>query len=167
MMSLCVVYLNIGPVHFAMTLSYSGERLFTPLSWTPPTTSIDQCAIMTLISIITTLYVKHYPCATITFSMIHCNIRSIPKNMQQLELFLSNLILKFTIMAFSETWLNCTNHTLFSIDGYNCESAHRSSRREEGFHCTLKSTLDTNSAAILTYLMRLWRANSLKLTKNM
>ena len=58
--------------------------------------------------------------------------------MQQFELFLSNLILKFTIMAFSEAWLNCTNHTLFSIDGYNCESAHRSSRRGGGVSLYIK-----------------------------
>ena len=52
-------------------------KTFTPLSWTPPTTSIDQCVIMTLISIITTLYVKHYPCATITWK-IHL-IRNVKK----------------------------------------------------------------------------------------
>ena len=66
------------------------------------------------------------------FSLFHSNIRSIPKNLYDLELFLSGLRIKFTVMAFSETWLNSTNHLLYNIEGYNVESAYRSCRRGGG-----------------------------------
>ena len=63
------------------------------------------------------------------FSLLHSNIRSIPKNLYDLELFLSGLRIRFTLMAFSETWLNSTNHLLYNIEGYNVESAYSSCRR--------------------------------------
>ena len=66
------------------------------------------------------------------FSLLHSNIRSIPKNLYDLELFLSGLRIRFTVMAFSETWLNSTNHLLYNIEGYNVESAYRSCRRGGG-----------------------------------
>ena len=40
------------------------------------------------------------------YSMIHLNIRSIPKNLEHFEAFMSNLDIEFTVMAFSETWFN-------------------------------------------------------------
>ena len=52
--------------------------------------------------------------------------------MQDLDLYLSNLSIKFSVMGFSETWLNSTNCSLYSIDGYNVESAYRSSRKGGG-----------------------------------
>ena len=39
-------------------------------------------------------------------------------------------------MAFSESWLNSMNHKLFSIDGYNSESAR--SRRRGGVSLQIK-----------------------------
>ena len=66
------------------------------------------------------------------FSLLHCNIRSIPKNLYDFELYLSGLGIRFTVMAFSETWLNSTNCSLYNIEGYNVESAYRSCRRGGG-----------------------------------
>ena len=66
------------------------------------------------------------------FSMIHFNIRSIPKNLQAFEIFMINLCIEFTIMAFSETWLTCCNNILYNIDGYNVESSYRTMRRGGG-----------------------------------
>ena len=66
------------------------------------------------------------------FSLLHCNIRSIPKNLYDFELYLSGLGMRFTVMAFSETWLNSTNCSLYNIEGYNVESAYRSCRRGGG-----------------------------------
>ena len=66
------------------------------------------------------------------FSMIHFTVRSIPQNLQAFEIFMSNLCIEFTIMAFSETWLTCCNNTLYNIDGYNVESSYRTMRRGGG-----------------------------------
>ena len=49
------------------------------------------------------------------FSLLHSSIRSIPKNLYDLELFFSGLRIRFTVMAFSKTWLNSTNHLLYNI----------------------------------------------------
>ena len=70
--------------------------------------------------------------SSMCFSLLHCNIRSIPRNLHALELYVSNLSIKFSVMGFSETWLTSANCSLYSIDGYNVESAYRSSRRGGG-----------------------------------
>ena len=66
------------------------------------------------------------------FSMIHFNVRSIPKNLQAFEIFMSNLCINFTILAFSETWLTSYNNTLYNIDGYNAENVYRTNRKGGG-----------------------------------
>ena len=66
------------------------------------------------------------------FSLLHCNIRSIPKHLYDFELYLSGLGIRFTVMSFSEMWLNSTNCSLYNIEGYNVESAYRSCRRGGG-----------------------------------
>ena len=66
------------------------------------------------------------------FSMIHFNVRSIPKNLQAFEIFMSNLCINFTILAFSETWLRSYNNTLYNIDGYNAENVYRTNRKGGG-----------------------------------
>ena len=52
------------------------------------------------------------------FSMIHLNIRSIPKNLEHFEAFMSYLDIEFTVMAFSETWFNSSNDFMYNVDGY-------------------------------------------------
>ena len=64
--------------------------------------------------------------------MIHFNVRSIPKNLQAFEIFMRNLWINFTILAFSETWLTSYNNTLYNIDGYNAENVYRTNRKGGG-----------------------------------
>lgn len=66
------------------------------------------------------------------FSVLHLNIRSIPKNLSRFEQFTKNLDLNFTVMGFSETWLNESNVTCYSIPGYVHYYLHRSTRRGGG-----------------------------------
>ena len=40
------------------------------------------------------------------FSMIHANLRSIPKNLGQFEAYLDTLSIRFTIIGVSESWLS-------------------------------------------------------------
>jgi len=54
-----------------------------------------------------------------TFSLIHFNIRSLPKNRENLLAYLSQFHQKFTVIAISETWANEENQNLLNIPGYN------------------------------------------------
>ena len=42
-------------------------------------------------------------------SVLHLNVRSINKNFESFKIFLSNLNFSFSIICFSETWLNDSN----------------------------------------------------------
>ena len=66
---------------------------------------------------------------------MHDDIRSIPKSFQNFELFMSNLDIKCTVMAFTETWLNDENAGLYNIKGYNMETAYSATRKGGGVFC--------------------------------
>ena len=65
-------------------------------------------------------------------SMIHSNIRSIPKNLNKFELYLRNLNIKFPIIGFSETWIQDHSTDRYSIKGYRGEHNYRKSRSGGG-----------------------------------
>ena len=52
-------------------------------------------------------------------SIFHHNIRSAPSNLDALELYLTSLELKFTVLAITETWLKDHNVSAYSLPGYN------------------------------------------------
>ena len=65
-------------------------------------------------------------------SVLHLHIKSINKNFENFKMFLSNLSLSFSIICFSETWLNDSN-----VDNSNCElpnyvSVHQIRNHYEG-----------------------------------
>ena len=61
------------------------------------------------------------------FPIIHINIRSFKHKLEQLELLLAELEVKFSCIVISETWFNASTHeNSFSIDGYNLYCSSRS-----------------------------------------
>lgn len=54
----------------------------------------------------------------VNFKIIHLNIRSIQKNFEELEAFLSEFTSEFECIALSETW-KIENIQLFQLRGYN------------------------------------------------
>ena len=54
-----------------------------------------------------------------SISMMHQNIRSIPKNLDRFDHLIDDLEWKFDILGFSETWLKNLNADLYSIANYN------------------------------------------------
>ena len=54
-----------------------------------------------------------------TFSVLHVNIRSAPKNLTNYMAYISNLKHNITVIAMSETWLKDMNVDIYSIDGYS------------------------------------------------
>lgn len=67
-----------------------------------------------------------------SFSMFHVNIRSIPKNLNNLLCYLETLSHKFTVIGLSESWLKEENFELFNIPGYNAEHNYRPIRAGGG-----------------------------------
>ena len=58
-------------------------------------------------------------------SVLHLNIRSINKNFENFKMFLSYLNLSFSIICFSETWLNDSNVDNSNYELPNYVSAHQ------------------------------------------
>lgn len=63
-----------------------------------------------------------------TFSTMHLNVRSLPKNYDHLQLHVSTLTHSFSIIAFSETWLNDDITDLYPISQYNAIHSCRKNR---------------------------------------
>lgn len=53
-----------------------------------------------------------------SFSVMHTNIRSIPRNLSAFLANIENLDNKFSVLAFTETWLNSSTAELYHINGY-------------------------------------------------
>ena len=90
------------------------------------------------------------------FSLLHLNIRSIPKNLCQFQQFMSNLNFNFTVLGFTETWLNENNATLYGLPGYDHYFLHRNGKRgggisifvNENISVTVRHDLSIMSSAI-------------------
>ena len=55
---------------------------------------------------------------------------------------MSNLDIKFTVMAFTETWLNVENVGLYNIEGYNMETAYRTTRKGGGVSLSIAESVN-------------------------
>ena len=51
-------------------------------------------------------------------TFLHLNIRSLNRNFDDLEILLSNIVNKFTVIGVSETWLQTSEHNC-DMEGYN------------------------------------------------
>ena len=63
-------------------------------------------------------------------SILHANMRSIPKNLHNFELYLSNISYVFNFLCFSESWLKESNKDLYNIPGYT--ATHRCRKDKVG-----------------------------------
>ena len=76
-----------------------------------------------------------------SLSLLHLNIRSLPKHLNEFEVYIKNLNVDFSIYGFSETWLNDNNATLFTLSGYNHICNYRTKRLGGGVSLYVKQTL--------------------------
>jgi exonuclease III len=74
-----------------------------------------------------------------TFSLCHLNIRSIPKNLNDLDSYLKMLSTKFTIIGLTETWLTESNAQCYSIEEYKHYFDLRKNRRGGGISLFVKN----------------------------
>jgi hypothetical protein len=77
-------------------------------------------------------YIKKHEVSDSNFSILHLNIRSLPRNGSNLSDFLDNLEMKFSVVALSETWLSHNTLNLYDIENYNGEHLYRKNRTGGG-----------------------------------
>lgn len=75
------------------------------------------------------------------FSIIHMNIRSVPKHLDDFTQYLTNLQHSFRIIGLTETWLKEDNSFMGNINGYNCEYTCRHNRTGGGVSMYVQSGL--------------------------
>ena len=79
------------------------------------------------------------------FSILDLNIRSIKKNFENFKMFLNSINFTFSIICFSETWLDETNSTensLYELPNYISKHQVRSDRRGGGLSIYVHKTFD-------------------------
>ena len=76
-----------------------------------------------------------------SFSMMHLNIRSIPKNLCKFQEYLSNLNIQFSVIGISETWLKHDNANFYGIDGYNHHFLVRGDKTGGGLSLFIKDSI--------------------------
>ena len=76
------------------------------------------------------------------FSIIHLNARSLVRNFDQLNSFLRNINMPFSVIGVSETWLTHCTAELANITGYNFVSNHRKSKTAGGVGIYLQNDLE-------------------------
>jgi hypothetical protein len=75
------------------------------------------------------------------FSVLHLNIRSVPKNLSSFDYLLCELEMRFTVIGLSETWLDASNVDLYDLEGYNSEHKYRENRKGGGVSLFVKNEI--------------------------
>ena len=75
-------------------------------------------------------------------SMLHQNIRSAPKNLKNLECFLSNLSIDFKFLGLSETWFKDHNADLHAIAGYKAVHNYRKNKSGGGVSILIRDDIE-------------------------
>ena len=82
------------------------------------------------------------PCTDLpSLSLLHLNIRSLPRNLEQFTNLLSCLSLKFSMIGLSETWLT-QNSSFTDIPGYNFINQNREGKAGGGVAIFLSDSLE-------------------------
>ena len=74
-------------------------------------------------------------------SFLHCNARSLPKNYENVNILLSSLLFKCSIIGISETWLHAKSPPLFALNGYKEIRKDRAHGRGGGVLMYISDTL--------------------------
>ena len=69
------------------------------------------------------------PC---NFSVVHINIKCVPKDIDNFSKYIDSLVCKFIFIGMSETWFNDSSVCIFVIEGYQKESVYHYACRGGG-----------------------------------
>ena len=75
-------------------------------------------------------------------SLLHLNIRSVPKNLTNLLCYLENIELNFDIIGISENWLDNYNKDLYYIEGFDHINNVRSNKTGGGVSIFIASHIN-------------------------
>ena len=67
-----------------------------------------------------------------SFSILHLKIRSIKKNFDNFKLFFSSLVFSFSVLCFSETWLDEVGNSLYELPSHISKHQVRDDRKGGG-----------------------------------
>ena len=76
------------------------------------------------------------------FSLIHLNIRSVPKHLDEFINYSRNLNVEFSVIGLSETWVKDSNVDLYNINGYRGEHVYRSGKCGGGVSLYVREHID-------------------------
>ena len=65
-------------------------------------------------------------------SLFHQNIKSLPKHIDDFELYINSLDIKFSFIGLGETWLDKDKQEFCDLHGYHCINRYRENRRGGG-----------------------------------
>ena len=89
---------------------------------------------------------------TNNFSVLHHNVRSLSKNFDLFQIFLSALNVEFSVIGLCETWLSETPSPLLTVDGYSFVPNNRESRPGGGVAFYIQNDLDFALRADLNFM---------------
>ena len=75
-------------------------------------------------------------------SLFHLNIRSVPRNLDSLLSYLSNINHNFKVIGLSETWLTAHNYDLYDIPQYKHVKAFRQNRMGGGVSLFIQENIN-------------------------
>ena len=76
------------------------------------------------------------------FSVIHMNIRSLPRHLHEFEAYLHCLEFDFTVIALSETWFTDSTAEMYGLTGYHHEIQYRKDRKGGGVSLLIKENIE-------------------------
>ena len=76
-----------------------------------------------------------------SFSILHLNIRSIKRKFENFKLFFSTLAFSFSVICFSETWLDELGNSLYELPNYISKHQVRDDRKEGGVSIYIQNSL--------------------------
>ena len=77
-----------------------------------------------------------------SFSILHTNIRSIPKNLNNFESYLNSLDHDFSVIGVSESWLKPSTVDLYGLGGYRPEHNFRPLQTGGGVSLFIKDSIE-------------------------
>jgi hypothetical protein len=88
----------------------------------------------------------------IDLSLFHLNIRSMPKNFDKLIPLLTQSLLKYSIIALTESWLKPQNADVYNLPDYSHEYITRTSRNGGGISLFIKDNITYKLREDLTHI---------------
>ena len=87
-----------------------------------------------------------------SLSMLHLNIRSIPKNLSTFVSYISNINLHFTVLGFTETFLTDDNKSCYELQGFKHLAITKSQSMGHGVSIFIDERFDSELCLSLTLL---------------